>query len=78
MLGRALMASRWKIIVFLGVIISICIIMGTLMYIIEGDLPREQGEGFTSIPRSIYWAIVTLILGILLIIVIQRRFLLTT
>ncbi len=61
MLRKALSASRWKIIVFFGVIISICIIIGTLMYIIEGDHSREGGNGgFTSIPRSIYWAIVTM------------------
>lgn len=60
MLAKAIKASRWKIIVFFGVIISVCIIMGTLMYIIEGGEPRAKGEGFTSIPRSIYWAIVTM------------------
>ena len=60
MLGKALKESRGKIIVFFGVVISICILMGTVMYIIEGGLPREKGEGFTSIPRSIYWAIVTM------------------
>lgn len=60
MLRKALSASRWKIIVFFGAIISICIIIGTLMYIIEGDVSREEGGGFTSIPRSIYWAIVTM------------------
>jgi len=51
----ALKASRPKITVFLVTILSIVIIMGTLMYLIEG----EQ-NGFTSIPRSVYWAIVTL------------------
>lgn len=60
LLMRALRASRWKIIVFLGAVLTICIIMGTMMYIIEGGQPREKGEGFTSIPRAIYWAIVTL------------------
>lgn len=59
-LTRALKASRWKITVFLGVVLMICVIMGTLMYLIEGGNPRAPGEGFTSIPRSIYWAIVTL------------------
>lgn len=54
-LRRALKASRPKIIVFVTAVSIIVMIMGTLMYIIEG------GEnGFTSIPRSVYWAIVTL------------------
>ena len=51
----ALAASRYKIMVFLGAVLTLAIITGTLMYLIEG------GEnGFTSIPRSIYWAIVTI------------------
>ena len=54
-LMMALKASRAKIIVFIGVLLSLTVILGTLMYLIEG------GEnGFTSIPRSIYWAVVTL------------------
>ena len=54
-LSEALRASRHKIIVFLGSVLTLVIIMGTIMYLIEG------GEnGFTSIPRSVYWAIVTL------------------
>ncbi|MEO9869581.1 ion transporter [Ekhidna sp.] len=53
-LSNALSASRHKILVFLGAVVTLVMIMGTLMYMIEG------GEsGFTSIPRSIYWAIVT-------------------
>lgn len=51
----ALWASRRKISVFLFTVFIVTIIMGTVMYLIEG---RENG--FTSIPRSIYWAIVTL------------------
>ena len=51
----ALKASRPKITVFLVVVLSMVIIMGTVMYLIEGS-----ENGFTSIPRSIYWAIVTL------------------
>lgn len=52
---NALKASRQKIIVFMFGVLTITILMGTLMYMIEG------GEnGFTSIPRSVYWAIVTL------------------
>lgn len=54
-LGKALNASRHKITVFMWVVFTIVIIMGTLMYLIEGG-----NNGFTSIPRSIYWAIVTL------------------
>ncbi|MCH8317131.1 MAG: ion transporter [Bacteroidetes bacterium] len=54
-LVRALKLSRPKIVVFLLSVVSIVIIMGTIMYLIEG-----QENGFTSIPRSIYWAIVTL------------------
>lgn len=54
-LGKALIASRFKIFVFISAVLIICVIIGTLMYLIEGD-----PSGFTSIPRSIYWAIVTL------------------
>jgi voltage-gated potassium channel len=54
-LGRALRASRHKITVFLGTVLTIVLIVGTLMYLIEGE-----ANGFDSIPRSIYWAIVTL------------------
>ena len=56
-LTRALKQSRNKIIVFLFVVIMMVIILGTIMYLIEGAYPES---GFTSIPRSIYWAIVTL------------------
>ncbi|MBN2054791.1 ion transporter, partial [bacterium] len=52
---RALRASRYKITVFLGVVLSLVVILGTGMYLLEGG-----NNGFTSIPRSIYWAIVTL------------------
>lgn len=51
----ALKASRRKIIVFLTAVITIVIIMGSLIYVVEGE-----ENGFTDIPRSIYWAIVTL------------------
>lgn len=60
LLATALRASKWKITVFLGAVFAICILMGTLMYLIEGGAQPGKGEGFTSIPRSIYWAIVTL------------------
>lgn len=51
----ALKASKAKIAVFLFFVVIICIILGTVMYMIEGE-----ENGFTSIPRSVYWAIVTL------------------
>lgn len=54
-LRNALIASRPKIVVFLVAVFSIVTIMGTIIYIIE-----DPKDGFTSIPRSIYWAIVTL------------------
>ncbi len=54
-LVRALWNSREKISVFIFFVVILVIIMGTLMYLIEG----EEG-GFTSIPLSIYWAVVTL------------------
>jgi voltage-gated potassium channel len=53
-LRRALAASRPKIIVFLGTVITLVVIAGTVMYLVEHDNP-----GFDNIPRSIYWAIVT-------------------
>jgi len=54
-LKESFMNSRHKIAVFLEVIMTIVILMGSIMYIIEGP-----ANGFTSIPRGIYWAIVTL------------------
>jgi len=51
----AMRASGPKITVFLGVVLAIVISMGSLIYLIEGP-----PNGFTSIPRSIYWAIVTI------------------
>lgn len=54
-LRTALLASRHKISVFLLTVIMIVIVSGTMMYLIEGP-----EHGFSSIPRSIYWAIVTL------------------
>ncbi|MDY0190179.1 MAG: ion transporter [Desulfuromonas sp.] len=55
MLIQALRASRRKIIVFLFAVFTMVIIFGSFMYVIEGE-----ENGFTSIPRSIYWAIVTM------------------
>ena len=54
-LMRALWASRHKIIVFLFSVLTLASIFGSLMYVVEGE-----AGGFTSIPRGIYWAIVTL------------------
>lgn len=54
-LKRALKASRAKITVFLFAVLILSVILGTLMYMVEGD-----EAGFTSIPTSIYWTIVTL------------------
>ena len=54
-LSNALKSSTNKIIVFLSFIITIVCCLGTLMYVIEGP-----DNGFTSIPESIYWAVVTI------------------
>ncbi len=54
-LGRALSRSRQKITVFLAVVLTMVLVLGSLMYLVEGP-----SNGFTSIPRSVYWAIVTL------------------
>jgi len=54
-LSIALRSSREKIIVFLEVVITIVVIVGSVMYLVEGP-----ENGFTSIPVSIYWAIVTI------------------
>ncbi|MCB2208889.1 MAG: ion transporter [Bacteroidetes bacterium] len=54
-LQTALRNSRAKIIVFLEVVLTIVVIVGSMMYLIEGP-----ENGFNSIPKSIYWAIVTL------------------
>jgi voltage-gated potassium channel len=55
LLRVALRASSRKIIVFLGTVLALVVIIGALMYVIEG-----QDNGFVNIPLSIYWAIVTL------------------
>jgi len=54
-LVAALRASHYRISVFLLTVASIVVIMGALMYLVEGP-----ENGFTSIPRGIYWAIVTM------------------
>lgn len=51
----ALRASVRKIMVFLFAVLTLVVIFGSLMYLVEGE-----ENGFTSIPRSIYWAVVTL------------------
>ena len=53
-LGRALAASRYRIVVFLITVLTLVVILGSFMYLIEGG-----DAGFTSIPESVYWAVVT-------------------
>jgi len=53
---RALKYSMPKITVFLVAVLSMVIILGAMMYLFEGN----QNSGFSSIPKSVYWAIVTL------------------
>lgn len=55
MLIQAIRQSRRKILVFLYTVITIVVIFGATMYVVEGP-----AYGFTSIPKSIYWAIVTM------------------
>ena len=55
-LGQSLIVSRFKIFIFFGVILSLVIIMGTAMYLVEGG----SQEGFSSIAGSMYWTIVTM------------------
>lgn len=54
-LKKALMATRGKIVAFLVFVFCLVVIMGTIMFIVEG-----QENGFSSIPKSVYWSIVTL------------------
>lgn len=54
-LGRALAASRYRIVVFLITVLTLVVILGSFMYLIEGP-----AAGFTSIPVAVYWAVVTL------------------
>jgi len=53
-LARALQDSMHKIVVFFGVVLTLVLILGSMLYFIEGE-----ANGFTSIPQSVYWAIVT-------------------
>lgn len=55
LLMQAMRSSQRKITVFLFAVLTLVVIFGSLMYLIEGE-----ANGFTSIPRSIYWAIVTM------------------
>ena len=54
-LGQALRVSRRKIMVFLSAVLMIVLVVGTLMYVVEGP-----EHGFTSVPTSVYWAITTM------------------
>lgn len=54
-LMRALRASRRKILIFITFVLMLDLLLGTLMYVIEGP-----AHGFTSIPMAMYWAIVTM------------------
>ncbi|WP_179345287.1 ion transporter [Winogradskyella ursingii] len=54
-LASAIKASRAKISVFLFAVMIAAIIFGTIMYLVEGE-----ENGFTNIPKSVYWCIVTL------------------
>jgi voltage-gated potassium channel len=54
-LWQALKRSRHKITIFLTTVLTVVVIVGSLMYLIEG-----AAGGFTSIPKAIYWAIVTM------------------
>jgi len=54
-LGMALRKSAAKITVFIGTVVTLIFIIGSVMYMIEGP-----ENGFTSIPVAIYWAVVTL------------------
>lgn len=56
LLVKALRASRARITVFLTFVALLTVLIGSIMYLIEGG----ADSGFTSIPRAIYWAIVTL------------------
>jgi voltage-gated potassium channel len=52
---RALKASRRKVAVFFFTVMTLVVVFGSVMYLIEGE-----ANGFTSIPRSVYWAVVTM------------------
>ncbi len=54
-MGEALLASRRKILVFLSAVLMVALILGTLLYIVEG--PQH---GFSDIPTAVYWSITTI------------------
>jgi voltage-gated potassium channel len=54
-MGEALLASRRKILVFLSAVLMVALIMGTLLYIVEGP-----EHGFSDIPTAVYWSITTI------------------
>lgn len=54
-LVNAVSASRRKIFVFLSIVLMVVLVMGTIMYVVEGP-----ENGFTSIPQAMYWAVVTM------------------
>ena len=54
-LAQALLASRRKIFVFLSFVLIVTVVMGTVMYVVEGP-----ANGFANIPVSVYWAISTM------------------
>lgn len=54
-LGHALAAARRKILVFMSFVVLVVVVMGTLMYVVEGP-----ENGYTSIPVAVYWAITTM------------------
>jgi len=54
-LTGAVRASQRKIMVFLSIVLMVVLVMGTIMYVVEGPT-----HGFTSIPKSMYWAVVTM------------------
>ncbi len=55
LLTQAIKASGRKIVVFISTVMALVVVFGSLMYLIEGS-----ESGFTSIPKSIYWAVITL------------------
>lgn len=54
-LGEALRASRRKILIFISFVLMLILVLGTVMYVVEGP-----SNGYTSIPVAMYWAVVTM------------------
>jgi voltage-gated potassium channel len=61
-LVAAMRATKAKIVVFLLVVLTAVLLLGTAIYVVENPHPDQPDPGneFTSIPRSVYWAVVTL------------------